>query len=134
MGRPGVQLGTREGYYQMQGLRLTLLGTVGQAPTADTPSPLLQALSTCPKCHTCPCWCHQRQAPLPPPSTALPTSPPRPHPSAAATAAPRCPQVRLASGLAGSCLSPDAVQVSSGPLGSGSLSGPGVSRRPHSPS
>lgn len=61
---------------------------------------------TCPKCHTCPCWCHQRQAPLLPPSTALPTSPRRPHPSAAATAAHPCPQVRLPSEWVGMCLIP----------------------------
>lgn len=71
---------------------------------------------TCPKCHTCPCWCHQRQAPLPPPSTALPTSPPHPHPSVAATATHRCPQVRLATGWLGSCLTLDSLKVSSGPL------------------
>lgn len=87
---------------QVKGLRPAPLGTGHQAPTADIPPPPLQALSTCPKCHTCPCWCHQLQAPLPPPSTALPTSPLRPHPSAAVTAVHHCPQVRLPNGWVGS--------------------------------
>lgn len=52
-----------------------------------------QASSTCPKCHTCLCWCLRHLALPPPPWTASPTSLPPHSPSAAAAAAPRCPQV-----------------------------------------
>lgn len=65
-----------------------------QEPEASTPSHLPpQASSTCPKCHTCPCWCPRHRAPPPRPWTAWPTSPPHPSTSAAGSAAPRCPQV-----------------------------------------
>lgn len=37
---------------------------------SPAPPPLSQASSTCPKCHTCLCWCPRHQALQPPPWTA----------------------------------------------------------------
>lgn len=57
------------------------------------PRLLLQASSTCPKCHIYLCWFLRHQAHPPPPWTVSPTSPQHPNTSAADLAAPHFPQV-----------------------------------------
>lgn len=94
-GPRGLVLSRRERPSSQGHPALQLTGWPGPSCPSYNPCPhlLLQASSTCPKCHTYPCWCLQHQAHPPPPWTASPTSPQHPSTSAAGSAAPRSPRV-----------------------------------------